>query len=396
MVLPTPCWARFRRFGDRWFAFSGTPATSPIDALQLVIDAPEFLGAGADQSLPRAAMPPAQSHSSRVLVVVDDAGGVQLAVCPEPDGDLAVVVGDLLATGRRFWRKDYQALAGPFQEFLGTPLTDWIAGRVGDSWSADKFRAGLERSLKEGKFPITIVVNDLDSSVKETLDYLRDMLNQQVRVLGYTCQAGGGDELVWPRELGEEQVAAGMRPVRSQPRPSVPQSSPKAPLRPRPAPAGASTHPEGPTPTASAQPESTEPDGFGPLSASDATPKQMEILNRLIQLDGIGLVRKGLEYYRVSDQRGATASVVLAVDPDRWPFPKPDEVIVVVNTGPAHLAGFLGITPREVEEFLGSLPRSDRREHRGSLLLRAASMNEAAQIANELRALKEVTAVGAN
>jgi len=392
MMLPTPCYARFRRFGDRWFAFNGTVGTAPIDALQLVIDAPEFLGAGADQSLPRAAAP-AQSQSSRVLVVVDDAGGVQLAVCPEPDGDLAMVVGDLLATGRRFWRKDYEALAGPFQEFLGTPLTDWIAGRAGDGWSVDKFRAGLEHSLSQGRFPITIVINELDSSVKETLDYLREMLNQQVRVLGYTCQTGGGDELVWPRELSEEQVAPRSRPSRTQPRPSAPPSGPKAPSRSRPVPAGESTYSDQPTPTASAQTQPQEPAGFGPLSATAVTPKQKEILNRLIQLDGLGLVRKGLEYYLTSDELGATATVVLAVDPDRWPFPKPDEVIVVVNTGPAHMAGFLGITPREVEEFLGSLPRSDRREHKGSLLLRAANMNEAAQIVNELRALKEVTAV---
>ena len=67
-------------------------------------------------------------------------------------------------------------------------------------------------------------------------------------------------------------------------------------------------------------------------------------------------------------------------------------MIVVVNTGPDHLSGYLKIAPNEVEEFLGSLPRADRKEHKGSLLLRAASINEAAQIVNELRALKEVSA----
>lgn len=231
-MLPTPCWARFRRFGDRWFAFSGTPGTGAIDALQLVIDSPEFLGTSANQSLPRAAMAPPQSQSNRVLVVADEAGGVQLAVCPEPGTDLAVIVGDLLATGRRFWRKGYDALAGPFQEFLGMSLADWIAARVSNGWSADQFRAGMERSLSQGRFPITVIVNELDSAVKETLDYLRE-INQQVRVLGYSCLTSGGDELVWPRELSEQQVAPGLQPTRSEPRPSVPQQGPKAPLRPR-------------------------------------------------------------------------------------------------------------------------------------------------------------------
>ena len=84
--------------------------------------------------------------------------------------------------------------------------------------------------------------------------------------------------------------------------------------------------------------------------------------------------------------------MVLAVDPDRWPFPRPEEVIVVVNTGPAHMAGFMNVAPKEVEEFLSSLPRAEQKERIGSILLRAASIHEAAQVVNELRALKEVTA----
>jgi len=390
-MLPTPCWARFRRFGDRWFAFTGTDGAGTVDALQLVIDAPEFLGMGASQFPPRAAMAPAQSHSNRVLVVVDEAGGVQLAVCPEPGGDAATVVGDVVATGHRLWRKKYDALAGPFQEFLGMSLPDWVASRVGEDWSAGKFRAGLERSMSEGKFPITIVVNELDSAVKETLDYLREV-NQQVRVLGYTCQSSGDDELVWPKELSEESVVPASQPVRPQTRPSAPQSGPKAPPRPQPASAQKSVSPDDSAPTASIQPQPEEPTGFGPLPPSDVTPEQKEILTRLMQLDDMGLVRKGLEYYLADDELDATATVVLAADPDRWPFPKPEEVIAVVNTGPAHMAGFLGVAPREIEEFLSSLPRIEQKEHKGLVLLRAAGIPEAARVVTELRALKEVTA----
>jgi len=392
----TPCWARFKRFGDHWFAFTGVAGTGPIDALQLVIDAPEFLGMAADRPLPRAAMAPPQSHSSRVLVVVDEAGGVQLAVCPEPGGDLAAVVGELLAVGGRFWRQKYEALAKPFQEFLGTSLTDWIAARVGENWSADKFRAGLERSLNEGRFPIVVVVNEPGSAVNETLEYLRSM-NLQVRVLGYTCQTSGGDQLVWPRVLSEELAAPELQPVRPQPRPPEPQSGPQAPPRSQPAPAPGKerSYQDDSVPTASISPQRAEPKEFGPLPASDATPKQKEILNRLIHLDALGLLRKGFEYYiATTTQKDATATIVLAADPDRWPFPKPEEVIVVVNTGPEYLAGFLKIAPNEIEEFLGSLPRADRKEHKGAMLLRAANITEAGQVVNELRALKEVSAGG--
>lgn len=379
MNAQTSCWARFSRFGDRWFAFNGKAKPGAVDVLQLVIDAPEFLGRGAHQSLPRAAMSPPQSHSNRVLVVIDEAGGVQLAVCPELGGDSAVVVGDVVATGHRYWHKKYDALAGPFQEFLGMPLTDWVAGRAGQDWSADEFRVGLERSMSEGRFPITIVVNELDSATKETLDYLREV-NQQVRLLGYTCQVSGGDELVWPRELDEAEPAAESPASRSQPRPSVPTSSPKAPLRRQ-----SARH-------ESLPPDDSVPTGFGPLPASAARPEQQEILDRLIRLDSLGLIRRGLEYYVATNGSEATAAIVLAVDPDRWPFPKPDEVIVVVNTGPAHMAGFLNVAPKDVEEFLSSLPRVEQKEHKGTVLLRAANTREADQVVDELRALKEVTA----
>jgi hypothetical protein len=390
-MIQGPCWARFRRFGDRWFAFNGKEGTDAVDALQLVIDSPEFLGQGSNQSLPRAAMAPPQSHSNRVLVVVDEVGGVQLAVCPEPGGDSAAVVGDVVATGHRFWRKKYDALAGPFQEVLGMSLTDWIAGRAGESWSADKFRAGLERSMREGKFPITIVVNEIDSGVKETLDYLREV-NQQVRVLGYTCLTSEGDELVWPRELSEEPAVPRSEPARQQPRPSAPLSSPRPQSRPQTTHVEKSSPPADSEPTASAQPQQAQRTAFEALPGFVPTPQQKEILSRLAQLDDLGLIRVGLEYYLAEDDLEATATIALAVDCERWPFPRPDEVIVAVDAGLAHLGGFLNLSPIDVAEFLGSLPRAEQKEHKGTILLRAANFHEADQVVNELRALREVTA----
>lgn len=413
----TPCCARFKRFGDRWFAFTGTTETGPIDARRLVIEAPEFLGMATDQPLPRAAMVAPQSQSDRVLVVVDEEGGVRLAVCPEigASGGLTPVVGELLAAGGRCWHQKYEVLAGPFEEFLGMSLTDWIALRVGEGWSADKFRAGLERSLNHGQFPITIVANELDSALRETLAYLKNM-NLRVQALGYSCQTCGGDEVVWPRVLVEERAAPEQQPVRPQPRPSEPQFRPQPPPRSQPSPSREWSFSEAPAPTASISPPRSQPPpdlerSFSEASAPTAsvspqraaptesvplaTPKQEEILNRLIQLDALGLVRRGFEYYiATATQKETTPTIVLAVDPDRWPSPKSSEVIVVVNTGPEHLAGFLKMAPNEVEEFLSSLPRADGKEHKGSMLLRAANISEAVQIVNELRALKEVSAIG--
>ena len=66
-------------------------------------------------------------------------------------------------------------------------------------------------------------------------------------------------------------------------------------------------------------------------------------------------------------------------------------MIVVVNTGPAQMGRFLKTASTEVEEFLSSLPRAEQKEHKGTILLRAANLHEAAQVVDELRALKEVT-----
>jgi hypothetical protein len=117
---------------------------------------------------------------------------------------------------------------------------------------------------------------------------------------------------------------------------------------------------------------------------------------KLLGLDELGLKRRGFEYFppRAEGKAATEGTIVVAIDPDRWPFPGKDEVVVVVNTGPDFLAGFLNTPPRDIEEFLGSLPRVERKEHKGCLLLRANTTYEAAQLVNELRALKEVSAGG--
>jgi hypothetical protein len=391
----TPFCARFKRFGDYWFAFAGAPDGTPIDMLQLVVEAPEFLGMLApEKPLPRAAMVAPQSQSNRVLVAVDEAGGVSLVVVPDPAvaGSLSAAVGELLAASGRLWHQKYEVLAAPFQEFLGMTLTEWVGMRVGEGWSVDKFKAGLESSLNEGKFPITVMVERLDPAAQETLSYLKNM-NLSVRALGYVHTACNGDETVRPKLLAEAraplqpQVQVPGRHPEPQPRPQTP-----PPQAPAPEPVRAFREEPLPSaPQAQAAPREREP-----LPRSDATPRQKEILSRLLGLDDIGLVRRGFEYYvPATGQQGTSdGTIVLAIDADRWPFPKAEEVIVVVNTDAQHLAGYLRVAPNEIVDFLSSLPREDRKEHKGCLLLKASNVSEASQLVNELKALKEVSGGG--
>jgi hypothetical protein len=277
-----------------------------------------------------------------------------------------------------------------------------------------------------------------------------------VRVIGYSSSVSGEDELVRPKLLVGEPAAPPAQPAgpprqdqppkvaaaepRAEAKAGVPQAdSPIRSLKPgflsgsAPAPQAKATGDRGPLPRQgqSPRPEPVKPraeatsgapqadnpirslkpgflsgaapapqaganSDYGPLPVSNATPKQKEILNRLIKLDELGLPRRGFAYFLpdVPEQGTVEGTIVISVDPDRWPFPKAGEVIVVVNPGTEHLAAYLKIAPREIEEFLGSLPRADRKGNKGALLLRAATVNEAVQLTNELKALKEVTIGG--
>jgi hypothetical protein len=393
-----PFFARFRRSGDRWFAFAGRPAEALSDSAQLVAEAPEFIGAAlSDRPLPRAAMVAPGSESSRVLVVVGEAGDVAIVACPEP-GKMTPLVGEMLAASAKLWHQQYDGLARPFADFLGMSLLEWISIRVGPGWPQDKFRAGLDESLGRGKFPLVIVAAAVDSSVEDALVYLKN-LNLEARVLGYDYLGCAGDEAVRPRLLRVEAPKPSQPEQSPQPRPSaVPQSRPVA-AQPQPAQPMAG---QVATPTVGVG--ATRPtrlfDGpqkeYEPFVASNATPKQQEILERLLPLDELGLVRKGFDYFRPKAEGKAAmeGTIAIVIDQDRWPFPSPDEVIVIVNTGQEFLPAYLHSAPAEIEDFLGSLPRVEKKERKGNLLLRATNTHEATQLVNELRALKEIAGIG--
>lgn len=364
---------------ERW-QLVAPKAAAPVDTVRLVREVPEFLGMHDENwGVPHAAVVAPGATSGRVLVAVDGKGTVQLVVCPQQNDSagLSGLVADLLATAGRLWHQPYDALTKAFEP---GSLVDRLSARVGRDWNVGAFRSGVEASLSKGQFPVLVVVRELSQPVEEMLGYLGSM-NIRVRLLGYRYHASGTVEFVQPVVLAaktpgrpEPEQVARARPVRAERRPE---------------PARA---------TAVAEPEAQEyqAGAYPPFLHDKATPRQQEILAKLVQLDELRLARRGLEYFAPASggKEPTEGSIVVAVEPDRWPFPKPDEVIVVVNTGPEHLAGYLKVAPDEIREFLGSLPRVERKEHKGCVLLRAGNIGEALQLVNELRALKEVSLGG--
>jgi hypothetical protein len=215
-------------------------------------------------------------------------------------------------------------------------------------------------------------VDRRDAAVDETMKYLGGM-NLDVQLVGYECFRKGGIEVVRPVRLSADAPA---RPAEAAP--ARPVERPEPP-KPRP-------------PVAPPRPADEPGRTYEPLPTQGTSPKQQEILKRLVYIEDLGLMRHGLEFFAPGVERRpeAEGTIVIAVEKTRWPFVSEEEVIVVVRTAREHFAGFLGMKQQEVEDFLNSLPREQRKERKGALLLRASNVYEANQLLNELKALKEI------
>jgi hypothetical protein len=370
-----PCCIRAVQPEPDWLEFASAAGASRIDRTALLREVPEFAGMADRGRAPvRAVFAAPQSATGRVFVGIDEGGGVRLIGCPDHDseGGLAAMVSDLLATSGRLWNQQPAVLAQSYEAENQSPLTEAMRRRAGDSWQVERFMLDLAHSLREGKFPVVVLVDRRDAAVDEMMTYLTGM-NLSARLIGYEYSKQGGIEVIRPVAFGDEPAPpAPVVPVR----PAVeaqPPVSRTAPSSVRPAPV-------------------TVPREYAPFAAPAASPRQQEILKRLVYVEDLGLVRHGLEFFApgVEGRSGAEGTIVVAIDKARWPFPTPEEVLVVVRTVREHLAGFIGMKQQEVEDFLSSLPREQRKERKGAVLLRASNVFEANQLVNELKALKEV------
>jgi hypothetical protein len=408
-----------------WESIPPEPEPRSLDAVRLVTQAPEFLGKGPG-GLRRAALKAPGSNSGQVLVAVDEAGGVTLVACPkDEESDQGPLVTELLAASGGLWHRKIDVLVVTFQNATGRTLVDHVKARAGAGWSEEEFKQGIEDSLKQGKFPVIVVVKERTKAVDDMLGYL-DNLNLKAKVIGYRCYRGRGVEAVEPVVLREGGPAAS----RPQPEPEkvaekapepVPEKKPEsAPVRrPEPVPEKKPEPQKQPEPGPRPVRKPAEADRSARLGAADrrqfvadstrstvrrvdqdldkyppfevegASVAQKEILRHLVPLDALGLERRGLEYFvpGAGEKETSEGSVIVAADHKRWPFPKENEVVVVVRTDKQHLAGFLDVPPGDIEDFLGSMPRNTAREHKNTLLLQATSVNEADQLVNEIRTL---------
>ncbi|MGB9742373.1 MAG: hypothetical protein ACP5JB_06085 [candidate division WOR-3 bacterium] len=375
-----PCFIRARQVVTGWLEVQlpGVEQTTELppefSLAELLIQAPEFVGMALGTEMARAITVIPGAVSRRVFVAVNEQGKITIIGCPDQkvEGGISAMVGDLLGATGRLWHQPFATLARMFGDPEGRELLEQIKSRTG-AIAVEQFRVGVERSLQEGRFPMVIAVERVDEAIEQMMNYLKEM-NIQVRLVTCDYRQINGVEVVIPKVAGEQaaEPAPAPRPV----------STPYLEYT--------------PTVTTLGREETQPPRVYEPFPTEGTTPKQQAILERLVYIDDLGLIRRGFEYFTPKAIRRpeAEGTVVIAVDPSRWPFPRPDEVVVVVRTGLEHLAGFLKMKQQEVEDFLKLLPRDEKKEHRGVVLLWARNVYEANQLVNELRALKEVSQTG--
>ncbi len=139
-------------------------------------------------------------------MAINEKGRVAVVGCPDVSDSrtYAGLVGDVLAATGRLWHRSYNSLAAGFKQFLGCPLEDFIAGKAGEKWSVEQFRAGVGESLSKGRIPVIVAARGINGEAGEAISYLGSM-NLEVKVLGFALVKSDGVEVVFPKPAGQEE-----------------------------------------------------------------------------------------------------------------------------------------------------------------------------------------------
>lgn len=223
-----------------WSLLQPVPSKTTVDLAALVCGAPEFLGLDRGEAPCQAAVVLSERGDARVVAAVDESGGITLVGCPGQltRDALTTVAQELLVFNGRLWRMPSEEFSAVFEKRLGQSLIDYFSNRAAIGWSENGFRSGLGRSLERGRFPLVLLLSDLNQEVVEAVAHLTSH-NIEVKSLGVELYESSGVEIVMPRllEVAEpgpyeerEPARLGSRPTTYQPRtPTRPQSSTAGP-----------------------------------------------------------------------------------------------------------------------------------------------------------------------
>ena len=144
-----------------WNILHPVPSKTTVDLAALVCGAPEFLGMVGDEAPCQAAVVLSERGDARVVVAVDEVGGITLVGCPGQltRDALTTVAQELLVFNGRLWRMPSEEFSSVFEKRLGQSLSDYFSNRAAIGWSENGFHSGLGRSLELGRFPVVLLPN---------------------------------------------------------------------------------------------------------------------------------------------------------------------------------------------------------------------------------------------
>ena len=138
--------------------------------------------------------------------------------------------------------------------------------KAGADWKEDVFRTGVERSLQQGRFPLSVLASALEPELTDALNYLRGM-SFGVSALGAELYESWGIEVLVPKphELSDFTGDRSKAVHRPAPPPKSVAPSVTAPLKPAaPKPTPASTAPAQPAPGKPLQDRAMKSQNFEP------------------------------------------------------------------------------------------------------------------------------------
>lgn len=222
---------RVRQERSGWNVLQPVPTKTTIDLAALVCGAPEFLGMGDGAAPCQAAVVLSERGEERLVVALDEAGGITLVGCPAQltRKALTAVAQEVLVFTGRLWRMPPAEFSAIFEQRLGQSLGDYFSSRVDIGWSENRFRSGLGQCLDCGRFPVVLLLTAANQDVAETVAHLKS-LNLEVKALAVELYESSGVEIVVPRPLA---IAAPSLSEGREPSRSVARSKPTQPQAPR-------------------------------------------------------------------------------------------------------------------------------------------------------------------
>ncbi len=225
-----------------WISFLPEPSGIAVDALGLVLEAPEFLtGQGHPDAPVRITVPVIQPgmRTDRLLVAIDEAGGVTLVGCPdEKDPSSGVLLaGDVLGLTGRLWRMPVEEFLALVEQPLGKSVVEAVHERAMPDWTDEMLLSGIAANLTAGRFPVVLVAVPTDQSAREAFDYLSGF-GLPVRLVGAGVYTSSGIEVALPVQLRAD-VPTAVRPAPVVPsRPDIPAKTTSGTFRPAQSPSG--------------------------------------------------------------------------------------------------------------------------------------------------------------